>query len=97
VARWSVASGSRPRGGGRSKARYADGQTHDTRSHVRLSAEQRCALATLATSGPDRATQAVLSSHGFDASVIAGLVNRGLATPMQKCCYPYLFSIHSEP
>jgi len=46
----------------------------------RLSAEQRRALATLATSGPDGATQAVLSSHGFDASLIAGLVNRGLAT-----------------
>jgi len=46
----------------------------------RLSAEQRRALATLATSGPDGATQAVLSSHGFDASLIAGLVNRGVAT-----------------
>ena len=46
----------------------------------RLSAEQRRALAMLATSGRDGATQALLSAHGFDASLIAELVNHGLAT-----------------
>jgi len=45
-----------------------------------LSAEQRGALAILATSGYNGATQALLSEHGFDAGLIAGLVNRGLAT-----------------
>ena len=33
----------------------------------------------LATSGHNGATQALLSAHGFDASMIAGLVNRGMA------------------
>jgi hypothetical protein len=46
----------------------------------RLSEEQRGALAMLATSGRDGATQALLSAHGFDASLIAELVNHGLAT-----------------
>src|SRR6266446_3749916 len=44
----------------------------------RLTPEQRRALAMLATAGRDGATQALLSAHGFDASMIAGLVNRGL-------------------
>jgi hypothetical protein len=46
----------------------------------RLTAEQRLALATLAGAGRDGATQVLLSAHGFDASMIAGLVNHGLAT-----------------
>src|SRR5260370_2595124 len=46
----------------------------------RLSAEQRRALAMLATAGLDGAPQALLSAHGFDASLIAELVNHGLAT-----------------
>ena len=45
-----------------------------------LSADQRRALAMLATAGEDGVAQALLSAHGFDATVIAGLVNRGLAT-----------------
>jgi hypothetical protein len=45
-----------------------------------LTAEQRCALAVLATSGYNGVTQAPLSAHGFDASMIADLVNHGLAT-----------------
>jgi len=45
-----------------------------------LSADQRRALATLSTAGPDGVAQALLSTYGFDASMIAGLVNRGLAT-----------------
>jgi hypothetical protein len=45
-----------------------------------LSIERRRALEMLATAGPDGATQALLSAHGFDASLIAGLVNRGFAT-----------------
>jgi len=45
-----------------------------------LSPEQRRALARLATAGRDGATQSLLSAHGFGASMIAGLVNRGMAT-----------------
>jgi hypothetical protein len=44
-----------------------------------LTAAQRRALAMLATSGHNGATQALLSAHGFDASMIAELVNHGLA------------------
>jgi hypothetical protein len=46
----------------------------------RLTVEQRRALAMLATAGLNGAPQALLSAHGFDASLIAELVNRGLAT-----------------
>jgi hypothetical protein len=46
----------------------------------RLTPEQRRALAMLATADRNAAPQALLSAHGFDASLIAGLVNRGLAT-----------------
>jgi hypothetical protein len=46
----------------------------------RLDAEQRRALAMLATAGRNGTTQALLSAHGFDASMIAGLVSHGLAT-----------------
>ena len=45
-----------------------------------LSAEQRLAFTMLAGAGRDGETQALLSVHGFDASLIAGLVNHGLAT-----------------
>ena len=45
-----------------------------------LTAEQRRALAMLATAGHNDVTQALLSAHGFDASLIAELVNHGLAT-----------------
>jgi hypothetical protein len=44
----------------------------------RLSAEQRRALAMLATAGRDGVTQGLLSSLGFDA--ITGLVDKGLVT-----------------
>jgi hypothetical protein len=37
-----------------------------------------CPTYRLSTS--NGATQALLSAHGFDASMIAGLVNRGMAT-----------------
>jgi hypothetical protein len=47
-----------------------------------LSAEQRQALAMLATVGLNGATQSLLNAHGFLASLVAGLVNRGLATIM---------------
>ena len=46
----------------------------------RLSAEQRRALELLATADRDGVPQALLSAHGFDASLIAELVDRGLAT-----------------
>jgi hypothetical protein len=45
-----------------------------------LTAEERRALAMLATAGHNGAPQALLSAHGFDASLIAELVNHGLAT-----------------
>ena len=45
-----------------------------------LSAEQRSALVILATAGQGGVAQAVRSAHGFDATMIADLVNRGLAT-----------------
>jgi hypothetical protein len=45
----------------------------------RLTPEQRRALA-MQTADRNGAPQALLSAHGFDASLIAGLVNRGLAT-----------------
>ncbi len=47
---------------------------------TRLNADQRRALATLATTGRNGATQDLLSAHGFDASLIAGLVEKGFAT-----------------
>jgi hypothetical protein len=47
-----------------------------------LTAEQRRALAMLATAGRNGVPQALLSAHGFDASLIAGLVDEGvIATP----------------
>jgi hypothetical protein len=45
-----------------------------------LSAEQRRALAMLATPGHNGATQPFLIAHGFRSAMISGLVNRGLAT-----------------
>ena len=45
-----------------------------------LTAEQRGALAILASAGRNGVPQALLSTHGFDASLIAELVNHGLAT-----------------
>jgi hypothetical protein len=45
-----------------------------------LSIDQRRALAMLSTAGSAGFTQALLSARGFDASMLASLVNRGLAT-----------------
>jgi hypothetical protein len=45
-----------------------------------LTAEQRRALAVLTGAGPNGTSQALLMSYGFCVSMIAGLVNRGLAT-----------------
>ena len=42
--------------------------------------DQRRALAMLATTDRNGATQTLLTAHGFSVSMIAGLVNRGLAT-----------------
>jgi hypothetical protein len=39
-------------------------------------AEQRRALAMVATAGLDGATQSFLSAHGFGASLVVGLINR---------------------
>ena len=45
-----------------------------------LGADERRALAMLANAGSDGVEQALLSAHGFDASVVAELVNKGMAT-----------------
>ncbi len=45
-----------------------------------LSTEQRQALELLASEGLKGATQALLSAHGFDASLIAGLIEKGFAS-----------------
>jgi hypothetical protein len=47
---------------------------------IPLRTEQRRALAMLATAGRDGVAQAVLSADGFDATMIADLVDHGLAT-----------------
>jgi hypothetical protein len=47
---------------------------------TRLSAEERRALAMLATAGCKGATQPLLSGSGFDSVTITGLVHKGLAT-----------------
>jgi len=47
-----------------------------------VSADQRRVLAMLSAAGPDGVAQPILSANGFDASMVAGLVNRGLATLM---------------
>jgi DNA-binding MarR family transcriptional regulator len=44
-----------------------------------LSADERRVLAMLLPAGSTGIAQAALSAQGFDASMIAGLVNRGLA------------------
>ena len=49
-----------------------------------LNAEQRRALTMLVTAGPNGVAQALLSVHGFGVSLLAGLVNRGLATMMYE-------------
>jgi hypothetical protein len=44
-----------------------------------LRAEQRRAIAMLATPGHNGATQPFLIAHGFGGAMISGLINRGLA------------------
>ncbi len=59
----------------------APAQSLRTRARMmHFSADDRRALAMLATSGHDGVAQAWLSAHGFDASMIAGLVTQGMAT-----------------
>jgi len=76
VARWSVASGSRRRAGGRLEARYVDGQTADTGHHVRLGAEQLRPLELLASSRHGANEALLVLSHGFSRRMLAGLVRR---------------------
>jgi hypothetical protein len=45
-----------------------------------LSAEQRRALAMLATPGHSGATRPFLVAHGFGGATISGLVDRGFVT-----------------
>ncbi len=49
-----------------------------------LNVEQRRALDMLASAGRNGAPQALLSAHGFDGSLIAELVNQGLAMLMAE-------------
>jgi hypothetical protein len=49
-----------------------------------LNAEHRRALAMLATAGLNGATQSLLSAHGFGASLVVGLINRGLVMIMYE-------------
>ena len=49
-----------------------------------LTAEQRRALAILTSAGLNGAAQTSLMAHGFCVSMIAGLVNGGLATLMRE-------------
>ncbi len=43
-------------------------------------ADERRALAMFANAGRDGVEQALLSARGFDASMVAELVNKGMAT-----------------
>ena len=52
----------------------------DRKPAMQVSADQRRVLKMLSSASGDGLAQALLSAKGFDASVIAGLVNRGLAT-----------------
>jgi hypothetical protein len=45
-----------------------------------LGVDERRALAMLANAGGGGVEQALLSGHGFDASMVAELVNKGMAT-----------------
>src|SRR5258708_27278194 len=47
---------------------------------IALSAKQRHALAVIAATDPDGATQTLLTAHGFSIRTIAALVKRGLVT-----------------
>ena len=49
-----------------------------------VSDDQRRVLAMLSAAGPDGVAQAILSASGFDASMIAGLVNRGAGDPHDR-------------
>jgi hypothetical protein len=49
-----------------------------------LTAEERRALALLASASGNGTTQTFLSAHGFGVPMIAGLVNRGLATMLRQ-------------
>jgi hypothetical protein len=49
-------------------------------TELRLSADQRRALAMLATASQNGVTRAFLVAHGFGVSLIASLVNQGFAT-----------------
>ena len=52
-----------------------------------LRADQGHALAMLSSAGRDGAAQALLSAHGLDASMMAGLVNRRAVNTrdLKKC------------
>jgi hypothetical protein len=49
-----------------------------------LTAKQRRALIMLVAAGQDGVPRRLLSAHGLNAVMIAGLVNRGLATITQE-------------
>src|SRR5258708_32454691 len=63
-------------------AREASGASRATNGNrpMTLTAKQRHALAVIAATGSDGATQTLLTAHGFSVRTIAALVKRGLVT-----------------
>ena len=51
---------------------------------MKLSAKQRHALAVIAATDPDGATQTLLTEDGFSIRTIAALVKRGLVTTARE-------------
>ena len=51
---------------------------------MKLNSEQRRVLEMLASSGPRGCAEAVLRAHGFDAALLAELVNAGLASRLPE-------------
>jgi hypothetical protein len=49
-----------------------------------LTAEQRRALIMLAAAGQNGVSRSLLSAHGLNATMIRGLVSRGLATTRRE-------------
>jgi hypothetical protein len=51
---------------------------------MKLNSDQRRILEMLAGSGPRGCAEAVLRAHGFDAAMLAELVNAGLASRLPE-------------
>ena len=55
-------------------------KSHEPIKPITLGVKQRHALAAIAATGSDGATQTLLTAHGFSIRTIAALVKRGLVT-----------------